>query len=296
MTETGTVGELLAGLPAVGPKQRGSVLGSLMLHPDTELAGLEPHDREWLDEVIAFLRANPSDDTVIKEVSPDDWMYRKSGESYFATGRNALKSIRLAMLESGKSSFESILDFGCGFGRVLRMLKAAFPEARLTACDIRRDGVDFCAAVLGATPVYSSLDVNEIDLEGPFDLIFCGSVFTHFDAGLWSTFLPYFESLLMDQGLILFTTQGRRTADLFRRRELEWGLTEEGIQKMLSDYDDTGFGFSSYSGNHELGISLSKPSWVLAQIEKLPSLRLVTYRELILPRQDTVGCIRIAES
>jgi SAM-dependent methyltransferase len=292
-----TVGELLSALPSVGPKKLEVLCRQLILDPDTELEALEPYDREWLDEVIGFLRANPSEDAVIKEVSPDDWMHKKSGDTYFITGRNALKSIRLAMLESGKSSFESILDFGCGFGRVLRMLKAAFPEAQLTACDIRRDGVDFCATAFGAKPVYSSLDISEIDLQGPFDLIFCSSVFTHFNASQWAAFLPHFESLLMDRGLLLFTTQGRRTAELFRRRELQWGLTEEGIQKMLSDYDKTGFGFSNYSDNVDLmGISLSKPSWVFAQIEKLPSLRLVTFRELVLPKQDTVGCIRIMDN
>ena len=48
-------------------------------------------------------------------------------------------------MRASRHGFESILDFGCGFGRVLRMLKAAYPEARLTAADVKREGVDFCA-------------------------------------------------------------------------------------------------------------------------------------------------------
>ena len=47
-----------------------------------------------------------------------------------------------------------MLDFACGHGRVMRTLKAAFPDALLTACDIDRDGVDFCARTFGAAPVY----------------------------------------------------------------------------------------------------------------------------------------------
>ncbi len=76
-----------------------------------------------------------------------------------------------------------------GHGRVLRALKAAFPGAHLTACGHRRDGVEFCARVLGATPIVSRENPAEIELEGPYDLIWCGSLLTHMDAARWPGFL-----------------------------------------------------------------------------------------------------------
>ena len=57
-----------------------------------------------------------------------------------------------------------ILDLPCGHGRVLRYLSAAFPEAEITACDIMREGVDFCASTFGAIPVYSQDDPQQIPL------------------------------------------------------------------------------------------------------------------------------------
>ena len=80
---------------------------------------------------------------------------------YFEWGQAALRAIEAAigsaerLLPRGAPrSFERILDFGCGRGRVLRALRTAFPEAELVACDQDPGGVDFCAEVLGATPLY----------------------------------------------------------------------------------------------------------------------------------------------
>jgi hypothetical protein len=62
------------------------------------------------------------------------------------------------------------------------MLRAAFPEAHLTVCDLDRDKVDFCAAQFNATPVYSQEDIRSVSLDQTFDLIWCGSLFTSWTA------------------------------------------------------------------------------------------------------------------
>lgn len=254
------------------------------------MEAVDVHDNALVDG-LAFLSSNPRD--FIEEISPDDRMH-KSNAPYFPAGRIALRSVRLAMLEAGRHDFESILDFGCGFGRVLRMLKAAFPQASLTACDLRKDGVDFCARVFGATPVYSSRDPADIELEGPFDLIWCGSVFTHLNADQWATFLPFFESLLAPRGVLVFTTLGRFGAESLRTAEAAGGLSQEDNAQILRDYEQSGFGFSqpvqTGTRRRPMGTSLSKPSWVFAQIEKLPGMRLVSYNEGAWGRQDAVGC------
>lgn len=86
---------------------------------------------------------------VINQISPRDAMY-DGPESYFANARQALDCVRLAALAAEKSKVWDLLDLPCGHGRILRMLKAEYPDARLTCCDIDRDGVDFCAKLFGA--------------------------------------------------------------------------------------------------------------------------------------------------
>src|SRR5262245_10124406 len=102
-------------------------------------------------------RWNLSENDVVRTISPDEEMSRsKWGEpGYHRVGQSALHCIRLSLEAAGKDPAEvrSILDLPSGHGRVLRYLKAAFPDAALTACDLSRDGVDFCAATFGARAV-----------------------------------------------------------------------------------------------------------------------------------------------
>ena len=46
-----------------------------------------------------------------------------------------------------------ILDMPCGHGRVTRVLRARFPDAAITVCDIDRDGAGFASDRFGARGV-----------------------------------------------------------------------------------------------------------------------------------------------
>lgn len=246
-------------------------------------------------------------ENVIQEIAPDDSMYLGDRSHYFMVGRVALKWIDVALLVAGKESVSSILDLPCGHGRVLRALKAAFPEAKLTACDIDRPGVDFCAETFGAIPIYSDVDPRAVKLEqGAYDLIWCGSLFTHFDASRWGPFLEMFRSALAPGGILVFTNHGRYRAEILREGLGSTGLTEDQGKAILADYDRAGFGYQDYPPKDELprlqsgldsdyGMSLARPSWVCEQIEAV-DLGLVLYREAVWPldggQQDVIACVR----
>lgn len=254
-----------------------------------------------MNDLSALLREEP--DGLIEEISPNDGMFVGNRIHYFAVAQGALECIRVALLAAGKQEVRSILDLPCGHGRVLRKLKAAFPDAALTACDIERDGVDFCARVFGATPVYSVDDPASVALDGPFDLIWCGSLFTHLDEGRWHDWLDRFHSLLADGGLLVFTSHGRHTAAAMRNPDLvltpagkprEYGITDPDIAAVLESYDETGFGFASYPYDtyDRFGVSASSPSWVLSELGAR-NLRVVTFVERGWDsHQDVVACVR----
>jgi SAM-dependent methyltransferase len=239
------------------------------------------------------------------EISQSDPMYKDPGH-YDHVGKEALRAISLAMLAARKQTVERILDFPCGHGRVLRMLKWAFPDARLTACDLDREGVDFCVKVLGAEGVYSKENPSDLEIEADFDLIWCGSLFTHLNASRWDEFLALFESLLIPGGLLVFTVSGRRASEKLRvddladrppNRKVAYGLFPGQIEALLRDYDRDGFGYVDYSHATNYGISLASPAWVCRQLERLPNLYLLTYAEECRdPPQslDVVSCIRRA--
>jgi 2-polyprenyl-3-methyl-5-hydroxy-6-metoxy-1,4-benzoquinol methylase len=229
---------------------------------------------------------------VIDEIAPNDGMYKNAPQVYFEAGRSALRCIRLAMLAAKLDSVGSVLDFACAHGRVLRALKAAFPDAALTACDIRKDGVEFCSRVFGATGVISKRNPAEIDLDGPFDLIWCGSLLTHVEAERWVPFLKLFESVLSPGGVVVFTTYGRFTAERLRTGKGTLNLTQEQIKEVLRDFDETGFGFHTTRADRDC---IASPAWVCNQLEEIPGLRILLYFERGWLRQDAIACVKAGE-
>src|SRR4051794_25448609 len=103
-----------------------------------------------------------------REIAADEKMRVDGGEArYYQVGRSALETI-LTGLEAAQIPAETIrriADIPCGHGRVLRYLKAAFPDAEIAACDIMRDGVDYCSKTFGATAIYSKDKPEKIPLE-----------------------------------------------------------------------------------------------------------------------------------
>ena len=215
-------------------------------------------------------------------------------EQYFRTGASALRQIMMAMLAAGKDNFNSILDMPCGHGRVLRYLKARFPNAELTSSDLNRDGVDFCASTFGATGVYSQLNLRGVKFQGKFDLIWGGSIFTHINKYLWFDWLGFFCDLLEDGGLLVFTTHGRLSVKKLQAGETDYDLNGERIPDILKQYAQTGFGYLDYPSKAGYGVSISSPAWLVAEIERHPQLKLVYFSETGCDgHHDVVACVRI---
>ena len=75
--------------------------------------------------------------TVNRTLSQEDMMYVKGGEGhYFSVGRSTQECVDISLraARTNDSDVRWILDLPCGHGRVLRYLRAAFPEAEITAC------------------------------------------------------------------------------------------------------------------------------------------------------------------
>jgi hypothetical protein len=101
-------------------------------------------------------------------ISPNDHMWITGPQWYLEIGTSALDCINSA-LATAHNTPTSILDLPCGHGRVCRMLRASFPDAHLTVCDLDHDAVDFCAAQFNATPVYSDEDIRRVSLDQCFE-------------------------------------------------------------------------------------------------------------------------------
>jgi len=187
-----------------------------------------------------------------------------------------------------------ILDLPCGHGRVLRHLRADFPKAEITACDILKDGVDFCARTFGAVPAYFDPDPGRIELPGTYDLIWCGSLLTHLPESGWDGFLKLFTRHLDPGGVLVFTTHGRWPAGWLRSgAKRNYGLSPEKREEVLSGYDSSGFGFAQYGAGPGYGVAFSSPAWVCGKLAaRLPDFRIVSLGEAAWAgHQDVVACV-----
>lgn len=236
-------------------------------------------------------------DDVAQEISPDDWMFRgTNADRYFGVGRSALEGIEMSLRAARKAprEVERILDLPCGHGRVLRYLRRAFPEAAITACDLLRAGVDYCASAFGAAPVYSHQDFARIPLgDATFDLIWVGSLLTHLDADRFREFVDVFGRKLRPGGVLVFTTHGRLSSRWIVTGQSDYGLKPEATAAVLDGYRREGFGFAEYAPGSRYGMSLSAPSWVMESLSRAPGLRLVHHAEAAWDEhQDVFACVR----
>ena len=242
---------------------------------------------------------DPSALQISTEISRNDRMFAGNIAHYLGVGQSALRCIQGALALVGAAEPRRILDLPCGHGRVLRTLRAAYPESEVTACDLDWDGVEYCAKAFGAVPVRSVENPEGIRLSGSYDLCWCGSLFTHLAKERWEGFLRLFVKVLAPGGVVVFTTHGRRTEDWLRRGksnvglsiEQIYGLTQPQVAELLESFTRCGFAYVDYAGQQGYGISVSSLPVVIGLVQKLTDLRVAACLEHGWDEhQDVVVC------
>lgn len=204
-------------------------------------------------------------------ISPGDAMYEGlNALSYFAVGADALSLIRQSLLLAGTGEPQAVLDLPCGHGRVLRWMKAEWPAARLVACDLDRSAVDWCERAYGAEGVYSCEYLEDLDLPGPFDVVWVGSLLTHLDRDRWVPTLTALASSLRPGGCLVFTTHGQEHRERLSRGAYVMDAASRAA--LLDGWEGDGFGYAAYPDQSTYGISLSAPAWVRATADSVPGL------------------------
>jgi SAM-dependent methyltransferase len=139
---------------------------------------------------------------------------RESVESYRSGALNAVGNIDASLAAIGLSpdDIETWLDFGCGYGRVLRFLAQRVEPSRIAATDVIVEGVHFCAEEFGATALHSNAPLDRLRL-GSFDFIYAISVLTHLNERDGTALLAFMRRSLNIGGVCMFTTHGRWSMD-----------------------------------------------------------------------------------
>lgn len=227
--------------------------------------------RHKMAEAKEHLKSSPdltdAEKELVEKVSSiidrKDTMYAGDAVHYLSAGLSGLRCVEQALKAAGKEIWKgAILDFPCGYGRVLRFMRVRFPDARITAAEIDRDAFQFCATTFHVTPLESKIPISALELDAKYDLIWCGSLFTHIDESAAVELLRFFHDHLAIGGVCVFSTHGRRAVERMVTNEVDYGLDHEEQSRLIRDYHSPGYGYADYQGQPGYGISAVTPERV----------------------------------
>jgi SAM-dependent methyltransferase len=126
----------------------------------------------------------------------------------------------------------SVLDFGCGWGRMLRLLYKYVDADQLYGVDPAEVSIQICDdhGVLGHLAL-SDWVPKTLPFAGPFDLVFAFSVFTHLSERTRRVALETLRQHIADDGLLAITI---RPSEFWRYL---------GRDDLLAEHDQRGFAF-----------------------------------------------------
>jgi SAM-dependent methyltransferase len=172
-------------------------------------------------------------------------------EGYNRIGSSACDLIEdaLALLDRPLSKTETILDFGSGYGRVVRALVRRIPPKNIDVFDVDRNAVKFCAREFHVNPLYfqkkDRWDFLTVRFRN-YDVIWLGSVFTHLSRAYALETIQTLAKIIKPGGVIVFTTHSDQT---FPR--LSEGYYGERWQScatsIIQEYHSHGFCFVPYT-------------------------------------------------
>lgn len=173
-------------------------------------------DKDWLDILVASLRI-PEIEGVTMPGFPDDdlqrGMHGHCGEVSLHEAHAFFREVKAYAAYAGRplAAHRRLLDFGCGWGRTLRLFMKDIQPDNLFGTDptsrflteARRCNHNLNFLSCGVAPP-TLLSAESLDY------IISWSVFSHLDEFLTMRWIEEFSRLLKPGGLLMLTTQSRR--------------------------------------------------------------------------------------
>jgi SAM-dependent methyltransferase len=183
---------------------------------------------------------------------------------YNQVGDSAIMNINLALksAELTSSQIHTLLDFPCGYGRVLRKLKKHFPKSTIDVCDIVPEAVKFCAREFHSNPIFSKADFSLVQFPKTYNLIWIGSLITHLDLSMTQSLLEKVCHILKNKGLVVFTAHGKHSVERMDTYQIG-NIDKEMVQEELNT---TGYFYIPYAGKNNYGISICNKEFMTRMI------------------------------
>jgi trans-aconitate methyltransferase len=173
------------------------------------------------------------------------WVGGATEEIFTAVGRNVALNLFdvIEPLNLLKTKENTVLDFGCGCGRVIQNLRALYPNCTYYGVDPDSSGIQWCQENLNDIGTFIKSSTRPpLNLNVQFDFIYATSVFTHLPEDLQFDWLTELTRITKVGGYLVLTTHGElldnSVASL--RDEEKKNFLEKGFWYRDSSYNPIG--------------------------------------------------------
>lgn len=180
------------------------------------LLGVAFRVQEWLKSIeLSFRRSEPlsADDGL--PVPPARLIVLVGGDTnaraFLLGGQDIAQTIRGMLTANGAdvAQMKSILDFGCGCGRVMRQWHSLSDRVALHGTDYSRAAIQWCRRNLP----FATFGINRLEppldyATNSMDLVYAFSVFTHLSAKLQLAWISELARILAPGGYLFITVHG----------------------------------------------------------------------------------------
>lgn len=253
-------------------------------------------DPEWFELVIKSIEHRTVDGVELPRM-PSDEMQRNtvgsSGEHALREGFNFYCGIKQYAANLGLvlNRDSSILDFGCGWGRIIRFFLKDVAAENLYGIDVDPQLLDICLQTVGHGN-YSK--VNPLPPSGfpdnSFDIVYAFSVFSHLAEPVHIKWVEEFSKILKPGGILVATTQARSFIELCRSlrgkiHDFAWYNALAGsfvdTDAALADYDSGKFLYSATGGGEVRDASFYGEAVISPAYVKLKWTKYLTFCDFV---------------
>jgi hypothetical protein len=159
----------------------------------------------------------------------------------------------------------SILDFGCGWGRLARMMSYYSDPEKIFSVDPLDESISICreSGILGIVEKSDYLPTSLPVSDAKFDLAYAYSVFTHTSSKATLSALRTVRQYMVPNGLFVITV---RPVEI-------WDISEFGEnavvdrEALINDFEKYGYAFLpnphlAIDGDSVYGVSTISPQWI----------------------------------
>lgn len=174
----------------------------------------------------------------------------------------------------------NVLDYGCGWGRLIRLLYKYVPVSQIYGVDPWDRSIEICREcdVKGNLFLSDYLPRTLPTPEGvQFDFIMAFSVFTHLSEKATKICLSTLADYLANDGLLAFTTRPVDYWDFYRN--INKDIKRRNIKELKRNHSEKGFAFNPHNREKIEGdITFGDTSMSLKYIENtFPNLEIVGF-------------------